>query len=48
MNCDWEPTVKANVNKQVIKCYDVRQPSIDILKEMLSNYNWNHSKLIVI
>ena len=45
INCDWQPKVKADVNKRVIKFYDVRQPNIDILNEIISNYNWSHLKI---
>ena len=37
--------MKADVNKRVIKFYDVHHPNIDILNEMLSNYNRNHLKI---
>ena len=36
--------VNADVNKWVIKFYDVRQPNIDILNDIL-NYNWNLLKI---
>ena len=39
INCDREPTVKANMEKRVIKFYDVRQPHIDILNQALCTYN---------
>ena len=42
INWDWEPTVKADVNKRVVKFYVLHQLNIDILNEMISNYNWNH------
>ena len=42
INYDSEPTVKANMEKRVIKFYVVRQPHIDNLNQALCTYNWTH------
>ena len=42
INCDREPTVKANTEKRVIKFYYVHQPHIDNINQALCTYNWSH------